>query len=54
MWVFDGEQWTTEDGADEQPKKAEIEMIRIEEYFAELQVVEVVKPQRGQIPPPPM
>jgi hypothetical protein len=53
MWVFDGEQWTQDEG-EEQRNESAAEPMRIEELMAELQVIEIVRPQRGQVPPPPL
>ena len=53
MWVFDGEQWTQDEG-EEPRKESAAEPMRIEELVAELQVIEIVRPQRSQVPPPPL
>lgn len=53
MWVFDGEQWTQDENG-EQRKETAVAPMRIDEFVAELQVIEIVRPQRGQVPPPPM
>jgi hypothetical protein len=49
MWVFDGEEWTQDDGGVE-PRVRESESVRprYDEHFPELQVIEIVPvtPQR--------
>jgi hypothetical protein len=59
MWVFDGEQWTLDDGGLEpRVPKPETARPRYEEHLPELQVIEIVpvRPQRrpDELPPIPM
>lgn len=59
MWVFDGEEWTQDDGGLGSTAKPETKRPRYEEMMPELQVVEVEiitpRPQTDrQIPPLPM
>ena len=57
MWVFDGEEWTQDDGSSERsPVKPEIPRPRYDELMPELQVVEIVpvRPRKTDIPPFPM
>ena len=57
MWVFDGEQWTQDDGSFE-PKtsKPELNRPRYDELMPELQVIEIVPVVRRNtdVPPLPM
>lgn len=55
MWVFDGEEWTEDDGRDK-PRKPEPERPRYEEMMPELQVIEVVVPlpKKHRVPPLPL
>ena len=58
MWVFDGEEWTQDDGGVEPKAKADTERPRYDQMMPELQVIEieivrVPLPDR-QIPPLPM
>jgi hypothetical protein len=41
MWVFDGEQWT-EEGAVQEKRNVETNTVPREQFYPELQVVEVV------------
>lgn len=59
MWVFDGEEWTQEDGGLGSTAKPETKRPRYDEMMPELQVIEVEiitpRPQADrQIPPLPM
>jgi hypothetical protein len=40
MWIYDGEQWT-EEGANENATKQDANMPRLDEFYPELQVIEV-------------
>lgn len=49
MWVFDGEQWTEDNGNEHSAPKAEIQRPRYDDCMPELQVVEVVQvPKRRE------
>ncbi len=58
MWVFDGEEWTQDDGGVEpRVPKSESVRPRYNEHLPELQVIEIVPvtPQRWRdVPPLPM
>lgn len=56
MWVFDGEEWTKDDGSVTSPgKKTDPARPRFDEYTPELQVIEIVPlRKREPIPPFPM
>lgn len=58
MWVFDGEDWTQDDGGVGSPAKPEMQRPRYDELMPELQVIEleiVPLPSKDrQIPPLPM
>jgi hypothetical protein len=57
MWVFDGEEWTQDDGNDWTPAaKREPPRPRYDELWPELQVVEIVPVVRRNrdVPPLPM
>jgi hypothetical protein len=58
MWVFDGEEWTQDDGVIGSPAKAETTRPRYEKLMPELQVVELeivpVPTRDRQIPPLPI
>ena len=57
MWVFDGEEWTQDDGSIGGPSKPDTKRPRYDERMPELQVIEIVpvtpRTQRD-IPPLPM
>lgn len=56
MWVFDGEEWTQDDGSVNTPStssKPETERERWHELVPELQVIEIVPvPAKNTIVPP--
>lgn len=54
MWVFDGEEWTSDDGGVESPRdrRPERDRPRFDEMTPELQVIEIV-PVRKREPIPP-
>jgi hypothetical protein len=59
MWVFDGEEWTQDDGSIGGPtSKAEPKRPRYEEMMPELQVIEVeivpVPSKHNPVPPFPL
>jgi hypothetical protein len=58
MWVFDGEQWTQDDGSEcsSTAVKSQNPRPRYDETMPELQVVEIVVPLRRNrdVPPLPM
>jgi hypothetical protein len=57
MWVFDGEEWTQDDGGVEKsPVRPETSRPRYEELMPELQVLEIVPvtPRHTNVPPLPM
>ena len=56
MWVYDGEEWTLDNGGSEQPQaKPEIPMRRWDELMPELQVIEIVPLRKNtDVPPLPM
>ena len=41
MWVFDGEEWTQDDGSIGGPSKPDAKRPRYEERMPELQVIEI-------------
>ena len=54
MWVFNGEEWTQDDGEEGSSVKPETPRW-IPELVPELQVIEIVElPKRNPVPPPPM
>ena len=57
MWVFDGEDWTQDDGNDwPTTKKSDTPRPRYDELSPELQVIEIVPvvPRNRNVPPLPM
>jgi hypothetical protein len=56
MWVFNGEEWTQDDGEEGSSRvKPEMPPKWIPELTPELQVIEIVElPKRHPVPPPPM
>jgi hypothetical protein len=53
MWVFDGEQWTTDEGANESEAKRTDKTPRYEQSTPELQVIEIVPlPTKSSYVPP--
>jgi len=55
MWVFDGEEWTQDDGSEQPKSKPEIQRQWVPEMMPELQVIEIVPVRKNtDIPPPPM
>jgi hypothetical protein len=56
MWVFDGEEWTKDDGSFEPKGKPESIRPRYDELSPELQVIEIVPVVRRNrdVPPLPM
>ena len=54
MWVFDGEQWTQDDGSFEPRSKPAPIRPRYDELMPELQVIEIVPvaPRLPQVPLP--
>jgi len=57
MWVFDGEEWTQDDGNDWTPaEKRETPRPRYDQLSPELQVIEIVPvtPRNTNVPPLPM
>lgn len=58
MWVFDGEEWTQDDGNEHSTTvvKSETPRPRYDELMPELQVVEIVVPvpRNKNVPPLPM
>ena len=54
MWVYDGEEWTDNDGAERPKEKKPEPRPRYDEMMPELQVVEIVPtPRKKPIPPFP-
>ncbi len=54
MWVFDGEHWTEEGGSNTTPKPETV-AIPMDQYFPELQVIEIVQvPKTNRVPPLPL
>jgi hypothetical protein len=55
MWIYDGEQWI-EEGANENAKKPDESMPRLDEFVPELQVVEITEitplPRTNYVPFP--
>lgn len=57
MWVFDGEEWTQDEGNEwSKAKKPETPRPRYDELSPELQVIEIVPvtPRNTNVPPLPM
>ena len=57
MWVFDGEEWTQDDGSDQpKAKQPETPRPRYDQLMPELQVIEIVPvtPRNTNVPPLPM
>lgn len=57
MWVFDGEEWTQDDGSVQStPKSNAVRPQRFEEFVPELQVIEIlpVPAKNTYVPPLPM
>ncbi|HEV7768698.1 MAG TPA: hypothetical protein VGQ76_27140 [Thermoanaerobaculia bacterium] len=56
MWVFDGEEWTQDDGSIQPKAKPEQPRPRYDELSPELQVIEIVPVVRRNtyVPPLPM
>ena len=55
MWVFDGEEWTQDNGSEHSQVKPEIHRPRYDELMPELQVIEIVPVRRNlDIPPFPL
>jgi hypothetical protein len=57
MWVFDGEQWTTDEGVNESEAKRETRTPRYEQSMPELQVIEIEVPlptKSNYVPPFPL
>jgi len=58
MWVYDGEEWTKDNGSDGGSKtvvKSETPRPRYNELMPELQVIEIVPVKRNtDVPPLPM
>lgn len=52
MWVFDGEQWTTDEGVSESDVKRDENKRRWEEMMPELQVIEIPLPAKPNYVPP--
>ena len=49
MWVFDGEEWTQDNGNEHSAPKAGQERPRYDDWMPELQVVEIVQvPKRRE------
>ena len=54
MWIYDGEQWI-EEGASESNAKPEPTMPQqIEQFYPELQVIEIPLPRPTYVPPFPL
>jgi hypothetical protein len=55
MWVFDGEEWTQDDGGERSNSKPEATRQWVDEMVPELQVIEIVQIPRNQpVPPLPL
>jgi hypothetical protein len=55
MWIFDGEEWTEEGGSKDTAKSETGNMIPMNEFVPELQVLEIVPtPKSNPMPPFPM
>lgn len=58
MWVFDGEEWTQDNGNEHsRPKTSETPRPRYDELSPELQVIEIVvpvTPRNTNVPPLPL
>lgn len=57
MWVYDGEEWTQDDGSEKSTAvKAETPRPRYDQMMPELQVIEIVipVPRNRNVPPLPM
>ena len=56
MWVFDGEEWTQDDGSEQSTAKTpETPRPRYDQMMPELQVIEIVPvtPRNTNVPPLP-
>lgn len=55
MWVFDGEEWTQDEGAEGNATRETTRPQRLEEFETQLQVVEVteLRRKRNEMPPLP-
>ena len=55
MWVFDGEEWTQENGGERSNAKPEVLRQWVDEFVPELQVIEIVEiPRKHPVPPLPL
>jgi hypothetical protein len=54
MWVFDGEDWTYEGGSPRKPAPETETPEEVEEFYPELQIVEVPVHREQPIPPFPI
>jgi hypothetical protein len=55
MWVYDGEEWTLDNGSEQPKAKPEIPLHRWDELMPELQVIEIVPVRKNtDVPPLPM
>ena len=56
MWVFDGEQWTQDDGSEHSTAKPEMPRQWVDDLVPELQVIEIVQvpKQMPYVPPLPL
>jgi len=54
MWIYDGEQWI-EEGAGANESKPEPTMPQFDQFYPELQVIEIVPvPRTNYVPPFPL
>jgi hypothetical protein len=55
MWVYDGEEWTQDDGRERPQAKPEIPMRHWDDLMPELQVIEIVPVRKNtDVPPLPL
>jgi len=55
MWVFDGEEWTQDEGNEHSKARPEAARQWVDELVPELQVIEIVPIRRNtDVPPLPM
>ena len=53
MWIYDGEQWI-EEGSSESETKPDTTMPQFDQFYPELQVIEIPLPKPTYVPPFPL
>ena len=51
MWIYDGEQWIEEGGSESKPDPT---MPQMDQFYPELQVIEIPLPRPTYVPPFPL